>query len=359
MSETLYKNWINMFDAIFYINMKKSFLRRQHIESEFSQFTGDLIRVNATTPDTLGIININDIVNNNAFVDEPYRVKGLTKQNQNEISLSFSHADALSQAIEYFKSTGKSKILIIEDDAVIQPLDQLQKNKLSYVHQVGIPYDIWQLGYTIFKENCGSWLTEREYAIKCKALTYGVALAEKGIFGTLGYAINLSDDNIPKFEKFIHELRQGSISDYCLSEQSYLRKIIWEHKLLMPLQDQSTISDTNGYSVVEAGYKLDAFDEGFVQKTSNYNQSLMTCYRENHDSRMAYLIIEHVDKTIENWIYIKSYFTETTEDIIIDAKSLYNDELQKNNISKVKRAYVVIFDNLSKPNLGKRIYIKQ
>lgn len=270
------KQFLNTFDAIFYINRAKDSERNTHIQNTFGNMGVPLHRVDAVVPMTMDLTSIVNF-NITRSDSEPYHIKDMSQQRLKEASCSMSHARAWEQAY----NMGLKNVLIIEDDVLMRIDDD--KTLMKFVNNVPKDTHITYYNYLLFGKDCGSWLTENGYFIDIYSRNYQWNRVESGAFSTSAYSVNFENFTRDEFNSIISGLTQGVIADFYFS--SVLQKnfkCIIPYKRLMECSEKfdSTIGDN--YKGIKEAYRIssayemnyiwgDLFDSGKYEN-NKYNR---------------------------------------------------------------------------------------
>jgi hypothetical protein len=252
--------------------------------------------------------------------------------------------------------------IIAEDDAVVS-------NTITYTDFANLNYqidsynnfDILQLGYTVFADNVSGWLLEREYRIDAVSMHNGFAQYRHGIFGTLCYMIKIKRHDYQKWHQLADELRSGVIADFCIATSDNLKKWLYKEKIVVPTGLDSTIGSDSTYNAIDAGYLVNVFDRNFVRESVSSTSLCIDNIVMNIDSkdskRRLYYFAYNQHGKLVNQMYrnhrqyqgglanqIDTWLRSRTED------ALHNDDIEV--------AYIVEFNNLLRPHLGKKTYVK-
>lgn len=357
--------WLNCFDAILYINLNRSTERRASIESQLKDiaYSGEIIRIEAIEPTSYVDSEIDVQMSTNILTKilqnisrsnpEPYSITKSSKQTIIEACCSLSHAKALELCIELHHTKGFKNCLIIEDDAVFNPIASI-KETISFIDDFEDMhrYALCQFGYLIFADSLSTKLVESGYSVDANVLNENFSEYRTGLLGTVGYSVQLNSQTISQLLLYIRELENASIADICMSEQQFTYKAFVNKKLIIPAPFSSTISADANYDYVKRAYEFDAFEQGLVFGASNFNSDHLVAKRSEFQGRRIYSIHKTQDS-----IKVDKILYYTTYDRMLRLISTCKFEaLQKTDVYE---AYVLIFDNLSMPNHGEKIYLKQ
>lgn len=291
------KNLLNYYDAIFYINMDSSEDRRKSIEEELQDADIPVHRISASTPDNSP--ELVGIIENNYFSNcpAPWRIN----ETNNKIRLiEACCAKSHSIAIQTAKDMGYKNVLVLEDDAVINEINTL--NKFSRLRN-NIPKTafITYLGYIVFDTNPGTFLHSKGYYLDFEADGRELAIVKSGMMATSSYAINFEAVSEDFLDTVILELRSGSIADLFLSSYVQPNSICYATaaKPITPADVVSTINDSEEYNAVFEYSKVDIFENKLVHGFY-YDNMNMFPKRDTTSSACFYLICKLADNTWRN-----------------------------------------------------------
>lgn len=364
---SLQKNLLQlMFDKIYYVNVDKHIERNDNFRSRFPEeylTSGYVERINAIKPgNTDNFLHEDNVfllekialnVQNGVRDHWAHKMQRIEMRMDHlyELCCSLSHAKLLEKAVaEYIKSDdSEHRILVLEDDSYIM------NNKISYDDMVGIiyeDYDICYVGSTLFHNDLSGWLTEREYHIDCSVGESANHLwnANSGFFGTFGYVVKINASNINKIQSLIETLKSGVIADFCLSSQHYLiKKTVKNFFVDTMSNEKSTINesydDTMRNCINPDLRKLDLVHG--LQSNSGMKKPNFSIFMNRHKNAKQTWVFykDHYHTTFKSQV-----FTEETEsyDLLINVLS---------SNKAIETAYVVRYNDLSKPWRGIKTYI--
>jgi hypothetical protein len=367
------KKLIENVGQVYYINLEQSTDRRESFEKNWSEAldANKLTRIEAVSPKTYGDIELIRLVEANQRLanPEPYRIVETTQQRLFEACCALSHADAIMKAVydaEQFFNTNVDALsyvaIIAEDDAVVS-------DKITYTDFANLNYqinnynnfDILQLGYTVFVDNVSGWLLEREYRIDAVSMHNGFAQYSHGIFGTLCYMIKIKRHDYQKWHQLADELRSGVIADFCIATSDNLKKWLYKEKIVVPTGLDSTIGSDSTYNAIDAGYLVNVFDRQMIRESVSSEQTcvddiVMHIDTRHSKRRLYYFAYDKSGQLVNRFISNhRTYQGVLANQIDSWLKSRTEDALHNDNIEV---AYIVEFNNLLRPHLGKKTYVK-
>lgn len=367
------KKLIEHVAQVYYINLEQSTDRRESFEKNWSEAlaTNKLTRIEAVSPKTYGDIELIRLVEaNQRYANpEPYRIVETTQQRLFEACCALSHANAIMKAVydaEQFFNTNfdvHSYVAIIaEDDAVVsRQIDDIDINEVNYQLEKYDNFDILQLGYTAFVDNVSGWLLEREYRIDATSLHNGFAEYRHGIFGTLCYMIKIRRHDYQKWHQLADELTSGVIADFCIATSDNLKKWLYKEKIVVPTGLDSTIGSDSTYNAIDAGYLVNIFDRNFVRESLSSEQTcvddvVMHIDTRHSKRRLYYFAYDKSGRLVNRFIRNhRTYQGGLANQIDTWLRSRTEEALHNDNIEV---AYIVEFNNLLRPHLGKKTYVK-
>lgn len=367
------KNLIENVGQVYYINLEQSTDRRESFEKNWSEALGTnrLTRIEAVSPKTYGDIELLQLVEANQRLTnpEPYRIVETTQQRLFEACCALSHANAIMKAVydaeQFFNHNGTEHsyvAIIAEDDAVVSDkINYADFANLNYQIDSYNNFDILQLGYTVFVDNVSGWLLEREYRIDTVSMHNGFAQYHHGIFGTLCYMIKIKRHDYQKWHQLADELRSGVIADFCIATSDNLKKWLYKEKIVVPTCLGSTIGSDSAYNAIDNGYLVNVFDRNFVRESLS---SAQTCVDDivmnidtRHSKRRLYYFAYDKSGQLVNQLYRnhRPYQGGLAYQIDTWLRSRTEEASKDDNIAV---AYIVEFNNILRPHLGKKTYVK-
>lgn len=367
------KKLIENVGQVYYINLEQSTDRRESFEKNWSEAldANKLTRIEAVSPKTYGDIELIRLVEANQRYANPehYRIVETTQQRLFEACCALSHADAIMQAVydaEQFFNTNVDALsyvaIIAEDDAVVSDkINYTDFANLNYQIDSYNNFDILQLGYTVFVDNVSGWLLEREYRIDAVSMHNGFAEYRHGIFGTLCYMIKIRRHDYQKWHQLADELRSGVIADFCIATSDSLAKWLYKKKIVEPTGLDSTIGSDSTYNAIDAGYLVNVFDRQMIRESVSSEQTcvddiVMHIDTRNSQRRLYYFAYDKSGQLV-NQMYRnhRTYQCGLANQIDTWLRSRTEEALNNDNIEV---AYIVEFNNLLRPHLGKKTYVK-
>ena len=300
------KSWLNEIDIVIFVNMAKSADRRAHT-LELLRNAGiddnNIIRVNASEPDDIELaFNVSLDRRAGRELHNKYDITSNNRQRKVEASCSFSHADAIEVALDYHRFNNSkairsnknrtsiaSKVLIIEDD--MKFMTQIESNLFEYLPA---NWDMCYPFYFVFHKDPGTFLHSRGYNIDIEQVNKHVAKANAGVMSTAAYCLNIRDENEHRFETLADELRSVVIADFCFSEANFLDKYIFNERLMMITDLDSTIAVESTSYDIESQIALDAWDAGLVKGNEFYNEKHMMLSKQR-ESKHFFVVDKNYD----------------------------------------------------------------
>jgi GR25 family glycosyltransferase involved in LPS biosynthesis len=355
-----------VFTKVYYVNVDHHTERNEKFRKRLGLDVAEnakIQRINAVKPGSSEVLSEknDDLLfkifsNRKNKIDYPWRhsmpQEDIRLDHLHEVCCSLSHAKLLQTALDEFKASDDKEhiVLALEDDSFINI------NKLDSADLLGIvyeDYDICYVGSVLFHDNLSGWLTERSYHIDCSVglNTYNLWNADSGFFGTHGYVVKINRNNIKKIEALISELSSGSIADFCLSSQPYLKKKTVQNFFVEAVETSSTINDTSAYvQDILIASNPDLKKLGLVKGLQ----------AEHGDSKSLHPFINRLDAARQTWVYVKYKNHPTYKKV-----KFSNDEIDKDKqfISSlignqaIDKAYSITYNSLVKIWYGEKTYI--